>query len=208
MAKVMARATASAVSALLLGTGLLMIVAGPVAAECDGPIPPFREYAPTANRIVIGTVTRIDRTNDAFGRSPRFTLRVTDVLRGPQVRTLEVRDLAYLPCSGSWIQAALGEQIALAIGAHGFDPPITFATMAWIRATAPVSAEDQMTRAEVVALVRGAPDTDAEPPSVRRDVAPAVPPVLALAALAGVLVWLARTRRRGHLGSARSGPHG
>lgn len=152
------RATLLGCSAALVALALSLLLAGTVVADCDGFIPPFRDHAGTAERIVIGTVTAIEPgTGDEVARSTRFSLRVTDVLRGPDATRLEVKDLPYLPCADHLVRAAKGERIALAIDAHGFEPPITFTTIAWLDAMDPVDPVNRITRAEVAALAASPP---------------------------------------------------
>jgi hypothetical protein len=44
---------------LLAAAGLGLVTVGPVAAECDGPFPSFREVAPGARTPVIGDVVAV-----------------------------------------------------------------------------------------------------------------------------------------------------
>ena len=69
---------------------------------------------------------------DSDGRSSRFTLEVQHVLRGPREPSLTLRDLEYLGCADHIITARPGDQIALALDAIGFSPPMRFDTVAWV----------------------------------------------------------------------------
>jgi hypothetical protein len=152
-------------AATTLALGLAALGATPVAADCDGPVPSFRAYAGSADRIVIGDVIAVDPTapwTDDQGRSSRFTLRVRYVLRGHADAVMTLRDLAFLPCADHIIIAREGDRIALALGATGFEPKITFDTVAWIRGTPPnfFDSIERITVAEVFSLVgKTAPDT-------------------------------------------------
>ena len=183
-----------AISTLLGGVALLAVTAVPVAAECTGGLAPFRDAAPTAGRILIGTVTRVvpGIATDGVGRSPWFTVRVTDVVRGPRVTTLDVRDLAP-GCSGDQITAAGGEVIALAIDAHGPGRWGTFSTVAWIHAAGYVRPANRITRAEVLVLASVAPETNIVQPMTAGG--GGLPPLLplAVAAVIGTAVWFRRT---------------
>lgn len=150
-------------AATTLALGLAAVGATPVVADCDGPVPSFRDYAGSADRIVIGDVTAVDPTapwTDDQGRSSRFTLRVRYVLRGQADAVMTLRDLAFLPCADHIIIAREGDRIALALGATGFE--MTFDTVAWIRGTPPdfFDSIERITVAEVFSLVgTTAPDT-------------------------------------------------
>jgi hypothetical protein len=48
---------------------------------------------------------------------------------------MELRDLAFLPCADHVLVVHRGDRIALALGASGFRPRITFDMAAWIKGT-------------------------------------------------------------------------
>jgi hypothetical protein len=132
------RVGAAAVVALALG----LVVAAPIAAECDGPIPSFREVAQTARTIVIGDVTAVHEgglTDGADGgRWSRFTLRVRHVVRGSAPSSMQIRDLPTQPCAPGLI-ARRGDRVAIAFDGQAFTPAMTVNTAAWIRGEPPYS---------------------------------------------------------------------
>jgi hypothetical protein len=198
------RTLAPLAAAVTLAIGLAVASAPDVLAECDGPVPSFREHAASADRVVIGDVTRVDlrsRWRNDQGGSSRFTLRVRYALRGPFERTMELRDLAYLPCSDHNLIVRKGDRIALALGASGFRPRIDFDTAAWIRGT-PYPFSERITVAEAFALLGLRP-----PDSSTEVVTPkAATPWTGFAAiLAGLVVGAAVYRRTKHRSRA-SGP--
>jgi hypothetical protein len=149
--------------ALTLAPILAAMAAGPVAADCDGFVPPFREHATAARRIVIGDVIAVDPSapwRDDQGRSSRFTLRVRYVLRGQADSVISLRDLPFLPCADHVIEARKGDRIALALNASGFTPRITFNTAAWIKGTPPDGGYERISvRDTFVLLDMKPPDT-------------------------------------------------
>lgn len=184
------------------GIALALVVAtaaaGPALADCDGPVPSFRDHAAEAKRIVIGDVIDVDRGapwTDDQGRSSRFTLRVRYVIRGPAERVMSLRDRAFLPCSDHIIIARKGDRVALALDAKGFQPPITFDTVAWIRGTPPEFAGiEQTTVREAFRLVgRELPETSTAPTPVNRQPSPGVLAALLAAAVTGTILWRLRT---------------
>lgn len=144
-----------------------------MSAECDGPIPSFRDATSTAKRIVIGDVIAVAPGGlvepGADGRSSRFFLQVRYVLRGQAPSVMEIRDLPTQPCAPGLI-AAEGDRLALAFDAIDFTPPIKVNTVAWIRGMAPDWIGIEMiTVPEAFALVGlNPPDTSAEPEPVDR----------------------------------------
>jgi hypothetical protein len=97
-------------------------VAGGTAADCQGEPPPFAETVASAKQIVIGDVVNVDAGNDAGqGRSRRFTLQVSNVVRGEPAARLDIDNVMTQPCAGD-IVAALGDRIALALNATAFTP--------------------------------------------------------------------------------------
>ncbi len=119
--------------------GAIAVSPLPVAAECDGPVPSFRDALATAKRVVIGDVIAVRdgglaRAATNNGWSSRFTLRVRYTPVGDAGRTMEINDLPTQPCAGV-IQAREGDRIALAFDATDFSPAIQVNTVAWIRGT-------------------------------------------------------------------------
>ena len=185
---------------------------GPVAAECDGPIPSFRAVVGTAKRVVIGEVVAVHPSEltaeAADGRSSRFTLRVMDVPRGRAPKMMEIDDLPTQPCAGHVIARA-GDRLAIAFDAIDFEPPMRVNTAAWLRGVPPgsefdlLSAFESTTRAEVYRLLGiEPPDTSVAPVT---DNAPGGSPWWPLVAatvaggIGGMAGWLggsARWRRR------------
>ena len=119
--------------------GTLAISPLQAAAECDGPVPSFRDALATAKRVVIGDVIAVRdgglvKAAASDGWSSRFTLRVRYTPVGAAQQTMDIRDLPTQPCAGV-IQAREGDRIALAFDATDFSPPIQVNTVAWIRGT-------------------------------------------------------------------------
>jgi hypothetical protein len=184
--------------ATLLGVvALLVLTARPAAAECTGGLAPLRAAAPTAERILIGTVTGVAPgvATDDDGRSPQFTLRVTEVLRGPRVSTIDVRDLDP-GCSGDKIAAAVGEVVVLAIDAHGSGRWGTYSTIAWVHSTGAIASANRTTREQAFAFASSAPETDTE---ATPGAVPSPLPLALLAvsgALGAVFFWRRSSLRR------------
>jgi hypothetical protein len=140
-------------------SGLLFVLAcglggaAPVAAECDGPIPSFREVAPTAKTIVIGDVIDVQPGGliDGIrgGRWSRFTLKVLYVVRGSARPTMEVRDVPTQPCA-SGIVARQGDRIAIAFEGTAFTPVVVVNTAAWIRGEPPFAEIDPLSAFESI----------------------------------------------------------
>jgi hypothetical protein len=65
------------------------------------------------------------------GRSHRFTIQVTNVLRGEPSARVEVNDVISQPCSG-YLSASMGDRIALALDATAFSPAVEANGAAWI----------------------------------------------------------------------------
>jgi len=194
--------------AMIAVAALTAATARPVYASCDGPIPPFREFAATSPRILIGRVTAVDSTapwRDDQGRSSRFTLDVEYVVRGESSISIDVRDAAFLPCADHIIIARVGDRIALAFDVPGLMGDETVSTIpAWISGTPmPWGGAETITVREVFSLVGKAvpPATSTETARPAPVPAPTWPP---LGVLAGCLtVVLLGRRRRGS-----RAPHG
>jgi hypothetical protein len=181
-------ASGALVAAVLAGS------ATPVVAECDGPIPSFRDALSTAGRIVIGDVTAVHRGGlvepGPDGESSRFTLAVRYVLRGEASAEIEIRDLATQPCAPG-VQARVGDRIAIAFDATAFTPPIQVNTVAWVRGATPAYWEvERITVAETFRLLgRTAPDTATVAPARSPEPTRAPLALLASALVGLVLGW-------------------
>jgi hypothetical protein len=130
------RTAARAAVGLTLVMGGLTATAPFAAAECDGPLPSFRDALPTADRVVIGEVIAIHPggmvVRDPAGRGySRFALRVELTPRGTSERVIEIRDLPTQPCA-SPAYAHLGDRVAIGFGATDFTPPVDVNVIAWL----------------------------------------------------------------------------
>jgi hypothetical protein len=65
------------------------------------------------------------------GRSHRFTIQVTNVLRGDRSARVDVNDVISQPCSG-YLTASMGDRIALALDATAFSPAVEANGAAWL----------------------------------------------------------------------------
>ncbi len=187
---------------IAFAAGLAAIDVAPVAADCDGPVPSFREHARQATRVVIGKVVAVDLAapwTDSDGRSSRFTLEVQHVLRGPREPSLTLRDLEYLGCADHIITARPGDQIALALDAIGFSPPMRFNTVAWVDGQPFGEGVERITVREAYLLL-GVPLPEEQVPPAATSDRPIPLAVLALVPLAAVVTVVAfrggRSRRR------------
>jgi hypothetical protein len=127
---------------VLAGAVLMLALTRPVAAECTGQPnswPAFTAIAPTANRVIIGRVTRGDDQFES-GSHVAYIVRVVEVLRGSAPDTIRVSGLrSGLALSGNqscreaaYLSARVGDVIAIAFDGRveGSDRPVTGA--AWI----------------------------------------------------------------------------
>lgn len=176
------------ISAMVLALGLGIAAAGTALADCDAVMPSFHDYAPSTKLVVIGDVTAVERSpwQDAEGRSSRFTLRVSAVLRGRAPAVMRLRDIAYSQCADHKILVAKGDRIALALNGVAFTPPVPFSTIAWIRGRpGGWFGVETTTEADVLARFRSMPpNTATAPGSPRQD-----GPPFALIGLPGVAAW-------------------
>jgi len=124
-----------------MALGLCLAAGGPVLAECmdqRNRWPTFAEVAPSAQRIVVGTV---GGDLHGYASSPWFDLRVDEVLRGSSPATVEIRRLVSgVPLTGEQscrddavLYARRGDVIAIAYDGRlaGVAGPVT--TVAWVR---------------------------------------------------------------------------
>lgn len=181
--------------AAAIALGALAVGPLQVAAECDGPVPSFRDALATAKRVVIGDVTAVRdgglvEAAASDGSSSRFTLRVRYTPVGEAHQTMEISDLPTQPCAGV-IQAREGDRVALAFDATDFSPPIQVNTVAWIRGVPwDFIGVETITLAEVFRLLDLAPPDTATHPEERTQQLPVgLLVAVATGALAGSLAW-------------------
>ena len=181
--------------ATAIAFGVLALCPIQVAAECDGPVPSFRDALATAERVVIGDVIAVRdgglveaAAND--GWSSRFLLRVRHTPVGEDQQTIEISDLPTQPCAAV-VQAREGDRIALAFKATDFSPPIEINTVAWIRGTPwDFIGVETTTVAEVFRLLgQTPPDTATPPDQPTQELPGGLFVALATGALAGGLAW-------------------
>ncbi len=132
---------------ILLGLGVAWALAlsaspAPVAAECSRelPMPAFSDVAPTASRVIVGTVVAfIDPPPGEPEHQGAFRLRVDEVLRGAAPEVMEVQGLRTRVPRGQGacivnpiIYANLGDVMAIALHGdlEGVDHPVN--AVAWI----------------------------------------------------------------------------
>jgi hypothetical protein len=162
--------TCAIVIALALGVG----VASPVLAECTlqtNAFPRFRDVAPKAETVVIGTV--IEELRGHEGTVATFRLRVDEVLRGDPPATLDILGLrSGLPLEGSqscrenaFLYARVGDVLALALDGR-LDGRDGVNTAAWIegRPASPIESNRKLTRAAVRRAAGSAPAGDIPTP--------------------------------------------
>ncbi len=172
---------------------------GLVTADCDGPIPSFRDALSTAKRIVIGDVVAVHGGGQVEpgpgGRSTRFTLRVRFVARGSALAEMVIRDLPTQPCAPI-VEARIGDRIALALDATDYSPPTQVNSVAWIEGAPPWEVET-ITVAEIFRLLgQAVPDTSTATPGASTPPSLPADGWLLAAALVGMLVGWWRTGRR------------
>lgn len=188
-----------AAAVVVLGlAGVFLARPGAVHGECDGPLPSLIEAAPSATSVVVGDVVAV-RAGGLWdpgitdGLSSRFTVHVSETLRGTTQETLEISDLPTQPCAPV-VGAHLGDRVAIALGGRAFTPPITVNAIAWL-AGMPMPGGARTTAAAVRAAVAvGVPDTGTA--QVVGSALPDVAPVLAIAGVAGLLAGTWRATRR------------
>lgn len=186
-------------AAATLAVGALAVGGSPVAAECSGSPPSFRDALSTAERIVVGDVVALRDGGLAEPRpnrqsSSRFTLRIRHVLRGQAPAVIKIRDLVAQPCAGV-IVAREGDRIAVAFDALDYTPPIRVNAVAWIRGTPSGEGNETMT---VAGLFRrlGLPPPDTAIVAPRAPEAAAEPrPEPALLAVVGLFGLILGWRR-------------
>jgi hypothetical protein len=159
--------------------------AGVVAAECDGPPPPFDETVLSSRQVFIGDVVAVKPGSLAVdGRSNGFTMHVTHAVKGGPTGPLEINEVMTQDCDGQ-IVARLGDRIAVALKATAFHPPVAANGVAWIEGDPPENFE-KTTINEVYRLA-GVPIPDS---TVALDTAPERPPPWLGAVMWGLAVGL------------------
>ena len=186
---------------------LVALAAAPtdVAAECDGPVPSFRDALATAKRVVIADVVAVRsgglvQPAASDGWSSRFTIRVRHTPVGESPAIMEIRDLPTQPCADV-LQARRGDRLALAFAATDYTPPILVNTVAWIRGTPWDSiGVETITTAQVFRLLHlTPPDTATLARPTREDDPVGTLIAVTAGAVSGLLVW----RRYPSIGSRR-----
>jgi hypothetical protein len=163
---------------------------GIASADCDGPYPSFREVAPTASTVMIGTVVDA-QVEKGWDWAYRFTLEVDQVLRGSAAPIIAIRDLPSQPCA-PFIAAKPGSRIALALDGFAYEPPIKVNAVAIIDgARAEEIGVDALTLDQIYAIIPP-PPAPTEPNPVL-DLVPAFT-VLGLIVLVvgGLVAWRIR----------------
>jgi hypothetical protein len=154
-------------------TLLYLVDPPPAYAECTqlSPWPSFREAAPSARTILIGTVTWTPggRINN------RFTLRVDEVLRGSAPSEIEIDRLhsgapePNCPGESSLKVRRWGERLAIAYDAHlrGLRRPIT--AVAFVRPSRPspffLPGMERLSARDVREIAAAIPETDTALPA-------------------------------------------
>lgn len=196
-------------------TGLLALVGVPsVLADCTqlSPWPSFSRYAPSAERILIGTVV----WTPGGEVNGRFTLRVDEVLRGSAPATIEFdnfRSGAPQPIcpEDSYLRVhEVGERLAFADGASlpGVDHPV--ALVAYVKPSRPntglLPKMERLSEAEVRAIALLPPTDTVEITDTQGATDPALLVMLG-AALFGALASVRRQAARRGSEPARAGVH-
>jgi hypothetical protein len=178
---------------LMAAIAFLLVAAAPevVRGECDGPYPSFREVAPSAATVIVGTVVDAQIEGGGWDWAYRFTLQVDQVLRGSAAPMVAVRDLPSQPCA-PFIAAKAGSRIALALDGFAYEPPIKVNAVAIIDgARADDIGVDELTLEQIFAIVPPPPA-----PPERNAVLDLVPAfsILGLIVLVvgGLVVWRIR----------------
>jgi len=128
---------------VVLAVGLCLATTAPALAECGAQVnrwPAFSELAPSAERVIVGTVTEFTGFDRGSPNLVGYRVDVNEVLRGPASESIEVNGLkSGLPLVGSqscrqsaYLYARVGDVIAFAFDGRlpGVDGPVN--TAAWI----------------------------------------------------------------------------
>ena len=201
-------------AAASIWTASLLSLPTAALAECDGPIPDFRDVVPTAARVFIGDVTSVDDP-DVSGFASRFIVRVRYVLRGRVHHwPLRISNVHGSPCAPV-IRASKGQRIALAL--DGKRPrPYPTNSIAYISGEAPSDwiGSDPHLGADEVYRLAGVPyptddvaapntATAADAATTSKSSSPVWLAVFTLALAISIAMWPTSDRRR-----ARQDPSG
>ena len=196
-------------AAAMLAVGALAVGGSPVAAECSGSPPSFRDALSTAERIVVGDVVALRDGGLAEPRPSRpssswFSLKIRYVLRGQAPVVMRIRDLVAQPCAGV-IVARKGDRIAVAFDALDYTPPIRVNAVAWIRGTPSGEGNETITEAGLFRrLGLRAPDTAIATPRPPETAPRSEPALLAAVGLVGLMFGWRRSGSRRQRASPRS----
>jgi hypothetical protein len=96
---------------------VVMTLGWPASADaaCSSAWVSFTEVAPSAARVLIGTVANAQAL-EGDGYASVFHVTVEEILRGPHVAVVEVNEAVNNPACGTVILARDGDRIALAMG--------------------------------------------------------------------------------------------
>lgn len=129
-------------------------------AACSSAWVTFTEVAPSAERVVIGTVTDAIPPDDY---ASAFSVSVEEVLRGPDAPQIELREAINNPACGTVVLARNGDRIALAMGGSALESDDVTA-IAYLEGVPHRPDIEVMTRAEAYAAAGvELPDTAIEP---------------------------------------------
>lgn len=117
------------------------------AAACSSAWVTFTEVAPSADRVVIGTVTDAVPADDY---APVFNVAVEEVLRGPAEAVIEVNQAVNNPQCLTAVLARNGDRIALATGGRAFESD-DVASIAYLAGVPHRPDIEVMSRADVYA---------------------------------------------------------
>jgi hypothetical protein len=182
----------------MLAGGVLLVASlhlatSPARAECDGPYPPFREAAATADRIVYGEVVDAQPVDWGVGDglTSRFAVQGWSLLGGARPDRVEVMDLVSQPCAG-YLVARLGDWVAIAFEGRAFSTNVEVNAITWIAGRPPDrDGLESMTEWELFALPGVDPPPAADPPAPGYGLG-----WLGVAALLGVLAGSVLVLRR------------
>jgi len=197
-------------SLVAFGVGLSAVAnPAPTLAECTSldPWPSFRQAAPSAKTILIGTVT----WTPGGEVNNRFTLRVDEVLRGDVPGEIEITRLhsgvpeTICPGGSSLIVRDVGERLAIAYDAHVPGQRRTITAVAIVKPSPRhrffLPEMERLSVAEVRAIAAEPPRTEASRPALlghpvrRGDLPDAIPWIAGFAALLTMLVRVRRHAR-------------
>jgi hypothetical protein len=191
------RPVALFLAASLVGVALELAAPAPARAECtvSEPWPSFRQVAPSADRIIVGTVT----WNPGGRFNNRFTLNVDEVLRGKAPESIEfkafVSGMPVVRCDDGALRVRkrVGQRMAIAYGGHVPSVKGPINTVAFIKPSRPTFINPNLERLtiEEVRQIARMPATDTAAPTAGGTPA-ASAPMLALPWILGAitLAWM------------------